>query len=74
MRTWTIIRQSFLSGFEVPFILVDVELVEQPHVRMIGRLLEDIATPIQLGDAVDVAFEDVSAEVAIPAFKLERCA
>ena len=30
-RSWTVVRQSFLPGFDgdVPFVLVDVELVEQ---------------------------------------------
>ena len=31
VRSWTVIRQAFLPGFdrELPFVLVDVELVEQ---------------------------------------------
>ena len=33
-------RQSFLQGFDVPFVLVDVELVEQADLRLIGRLLD----------------------------------
>ncbi|CUU57019.1 hypothetical protein Ga0074812_11034 [Parafrankia irregularis] len=42
VRSWTVIRQSGLPGFaaEVPFVLVDVELAEQPELRMIGRLLD----------------------------------
>ena len=27
VRSWTVMRQSFLPGFEVPFVLVDVELL-----------------------------------------------
>ncbi len=40
VRSWTVVRQSFLPGFEddLPFVLVDVELEEQPDLRMIGRL------------------------------------
>ena len=42
VRSWTVVRQSFLPGFDddLPFILVDVELDEQPDLRMIGRLMD----------------------------------
>ena len=32
VRSWTVMRQSFLPGFDadLPFVLVDVELDEQP--------------------------------------------
>ena len=33
-------RQSFLPGFDVPFVLVDVELPAQEDLRLIGRLVD----------------------------------
>jgi uncharacterized OB-fold protein len=71
VRSWTVIRKSFLPGFEVPFLLVDVELDEQPELRMIGRLLDGPDATLETGAAVTVAFEDIADGVAIPAFKLE---
>ena len=68
VRSWTIIRQSFLSGFQVPFLLVDVQLDEHPHVRMIGRLLDGPDAPLRLGEAVIVAFEDLAPGIAVPGF------
>jgi uncharacterized protein len=77
VRSWTIIRQSFLPGFDadLPFMLVDVELAEQPELRMIGRLLDGPDAPVRAGAAVRVAFEDLAASggadaIAIPAFTL----
>lgn len=70
VRTWTIIRQSFLTGFEVPFLLVDVQLKDQPRVRMVGRLLDGPEAPLRIGDAVAVAFEDIAPGVALPAFRM----
>jgi len=75
VRSWTVIRQSFLPGFDVPFLLVDVELAEQPGLRMIGRLLDGPDAPVTLGARVKAAFEDIAAEdsadgVAVPAFTL----
>jgi uncharacterized OB-fold protein len=69
VRTWTVVRHSFLQGFELPFMLVDVQLDEQPEVRMIGQLVDGPHTPIGLGDAVEVAFEDLAPGIAVPAFR-----
>lgn len=72
VRSWTVVRQSFLPGFEddLPFVLVDVELSEQPELRMIGRLLDGPDAALRVGDPVIVAFEDVAAGVSVPAFTL----
>ena len=66
-------RQSALPGFDddLPFVLVDVELVEQRELRMIGRLLDGVGAPLHIGARVKVAFEDVAEGVAVPAFVLE---
>jgi uncharacterized OB-fold protein len=72
VRSWTVVRQAFLPGFEddLPFLLVDVELTEHPDVRLIGRLLDGPDAPPDLGARVALAFEDLTAEVAVPAFRL----
>jgi uncharacterized OB-fold protein len=74
LRSWTTVRQSFLPGFDddVPFVLADVELDEQPDLRMIGRLLDGPDVPLHLGDRVTAAFEDLTPGVAVPAFVLDR--
>ncbi|WP_280397619.1 Zn-ribbon domain-containing OB-fold protein [Nocardia carnea] len=70
VRSWTIVRRASLLGFtgEVPYLLVDVELAEQPELRMIGRLLDGPETELSEGLEVRVAFEDIAAGTAIPAF------
>lgn len=72
VRSWTVIRRASLLGFtdEVPYLLVDVELDEQPELRMIGRLVDGPNTVVHVGDPVRVTFEDVTAEIAVPAFCL----
>lgn len=70
VRSWTVIRQSFLPGFVVPYVLVDVELDAQPDLRLIGPLLEGEAPGLRLGAAVRVAFEDLRPGVSVPAFTL----
>jgi len=74
IRSWTVVRQAFLPGFDedVPFMLVDVELAAQPGLRMIGRLLDGVEAGVGIGDAVVAGFEDLTPEVAVPAFRLAR--
>ena len=74
--SWTIVRQSFLPGFddEVPFVLVDVALdaaSEESDVRLIGRLLDGPDAPLSVGARVMVSFERLDDGVAVPAFALE---
>lgn len=70
IRSWTVMRQSFLSGFELPFILVDVELQAQPDLRMIGRLMDTPDSALRVGAAVSLVFEDVAPGISVPAFTL----
>jgi hypothetical protein len=72
VRSWTVMRQSFLPGFDddIPFVLVDVELAAAPGIRLIGRLLDGPAAPLQTGAPVALAFEDVGGGYSVPAFEL----
>jgi uncharacterized protein len=75
VRSWTVARQSFLPGFdeELPFVLVDVELVEQDELRLIGRLVDGLGAVergLHVGAEVSAAFEDIAPGVSIPAFQL----
>ncbi|MSO79033.1 MAG: hypothetical protein EXQ79_05450 [Acidimicrobiia bacterium] len=78
VRSWTVIRQSFLPGFEdvLPFVLVDVELDEQADLRMVARLLDDTGAPsrvgLRIGMRVAVAFEDLAPGKSVPAFVLDE--
>lgn len=70
VRSWTVVRQSFLPGFDVPFVLVDVELSAQEDVRLIGRLVDGPGAPLRQGTSVLLVFEDLTPGVSVPAFAL----
>lgn len=80
IRSWTVVRQSFLPGFDddVPFVLVDVEMNVAPvpeaglasDIRMIGRLLDGVDVEFDIGSPVTVVFERLADDVAVPAFAL----
>jgi uncharacterized OB-fold protein len=74
VRSWITIHQSFLNGFDTPFMLVDVQLDDQPTVRMIGRLLDGPDAPVRLGVPVTLGFEDIAPGVSLPAFRLAGAA
>lgn len=71
LRTWSTIHRSFLQGFETPYILADVELVDHPEVRIVARLLDCVEAELRIGLPVTVAFEQLREDVAVPAFRLE---
>jgi hypothetical protein len=73
IRSWTVVRDAFLPGFagDVPYVLVDVELDAQPHLRLIGRLVDGAEAPLHVGDHVAVTFDHVDDEFAVPAFMLD---
>lgn len=73
VRSWTVMRQSFLPGFDadVPFVLVDVELDEQADLRLIGRLLDGPAALPTPGTRVKLGWEDLTPGVALPAFEVD---
>lgn len=74
VRSWTVIRQAFVPGFDddVPFVLIDVELVEQSELRMVGRLLDGLSAQLFIGAPVCVRFEHIALGVSVPAFELHR--
>lgn len=73
VRSWTVIRDSFLPGFaaDVPFVLVDVELDAQADLRLIGRLVDGPDAELHVGDRVVTVFDDLADGLAVPAFTLE---
>jgi uncharacterized protein len=72
IRSWTVMRQSFLPGFDVPFVLVDVELAAQDDLRLIGRLVDGPEAMLEIGAPASVVFEDVAPGVSVPAFTLAK--
>jgi uncharacterized OB-fold protein len=74
VRSWTIIRMAFLPGFksDVPYVIVDVELDEQPDLRMLGRLTDGVEAPLRIGARVRVSFDTVVDGVSVPSFTLQE--
>lgn len=70
--TWTVLHTAFLPAFapDLPYVVADVELVEQPGLRLVAYLLDGPEADLALGAPIEVVFEDVEAGVAVPRVRL----
>ncbi len=71
--SWTIINSSIdpLTENQVPYNIVEVELVEQKGLRLISNIVDCPLGDILIGMPVKVYFEDISKDISLPRFK--RC-
>lgn len=69
IATYTINRQPWMPGLEVPFAVGIVELDDQPGVRITARIIADDPDAVKIGAPVEVAFEQ-NGDVFVPVFKL----
>ena len=65
--TFTVNRQPWLPGIEVPYVLAIVELDEQPGLRVVTRLVDVEPDGVAIGLRVGVRFEAVE-DVWLPLF------
>jgi len=56
----------------VPYTVVVVALEETPGVRIVSNLVDAAPEELRVGLPVEVFFEDVSAEVTVPRFRVRR--
>ncbi len=73
VRSWTVMRTAFLPGFAplVPYVLADVELDEQPDLRIIARVLAG-ADAMAVGARVSTQFDEVAPGFAVPGVRRSR--
>lgn len=67
VATYTVNHQPWAPDMEVPYILAIVELVEQPDVRLMTRIVDCSPEAIAIGLAVEVVFEQAD-DVWLPLF------
>jgi uncharacterized protein len=66
--TYTINRQQWMPGLEVPFVLAAVELDEQPGLRLITTLVDLAPEDVEIGLPVEVTFV-ARGDAFIPLFR-----
>ena len=69
--TFTVTYQNQAPGFrdELPYVLAYVKLDDAGGVQMLTNIVGCPADQVKIGMPVEVTFEDVNDEIAIPRFK-----
>lgn len=67
--SWTINRQAWVPGLDVPYALAVIDLADQPGVRITAKIVGSDPEMVRIGAAVMVDFEPRD-DVAIPVFRL----
>lgn len=69
-----VVHRAFLPELaaHVPYTVVVVALDDAPGVRLVSNLVGTAAGELAVGLSVEVAFEDVSAELTVPRFRVRR--
>ncbi len=58
--SFIVVRQALVPGHEVPYVIVQVELEEQPDVRVVGVISGSEPGDVTIGRAVQVHFDEPS--------------
>ena len=66
---YTVMHMALVRGFEPPYIVAEVELAEQPGLRLTCNILDCAPANVRIGMPVVIAFEDRGAGVSIPQFR-----
>ncbi len=67
--TYTIVHRPIAMDQQVPFVVAVIDLEGAPGVRMISNLVEIEPEAVEIGMPVEVVWEDMSDELAIPRFR-----
>jgi uncharacterized OB-fold protein len=67
--TYTLVHRPIAAGQELPYAIAVIALEDSGGVRIISNLVGVAGEEIEIGMPVDVVWEDMSADLAIPRFK-----
>ncbi len=69
--SWTVIRHPLdpLVADKVPYNVVEIELEEQPGLRLTSNLIDCGADEIFTGMPVEAVFEKVTSKITLPRFR-----
>jgi uncharacterized OB-fold protein len=70
--TYTVVHRPIAAGQQLPFVIAVIALEDSGGVRMISNVVDARPEEIGIGSRVELVWEDMSAELAIPRFRLAR--
>ena len=69
LHSYTVNHQPWFPGQEVPYVIALVELAEQAGLRLMTNLVNCPIERAEIGMPLQVVFENVTDEVALPLFE-----
>jgi len=72
LYTYTVVHRPVALGQDLPFVVAVVALEGADGVRIISNLVDVSPEALQIGMALELVWEDMSAELAIPRFRPAR--
>jgi uncharacterized OB-fold protein len=72
LYTYTVVHRPIAAQQTLPFVIAVIALEGAGGVRMISNLVEAAPAEIAIGMPVEVVWEDMSADLAIPRFRPRR--
>ena len=69
--TFTIVRQAFIASLRdrIPYVVIAVELDDAGGARLVSNLVDAEPDEVTVGMAVEVVWEDMGPELAVPRFR-----
>jgi uncharacterized protein len=68
VAAYTVNHQAWAPDLEVPYVVAIVEIVEQPDVRLMTRIVDSQPGDVRIGLDVEVVFENFE-DVWLPMFR-----
>ena len=71
MYSWFIHHDTQVGGFEdrIPYMVIAVELIEQPGLFVVGNMLNCQYDQVEMGMQVELVWETGSEDIEIPQFQ-----
>jgi uncharacterized OB-fold protein len=70
--TYTIVHRPIAAGQELPYVIAVIALEDSGGLRMISNLVDIDPGELAIGMPVELVWEDMSADLAIPRFRPSR--
>ena len=71
LYTYTVVHRPIASGQELPFVIAVVALADSGGLRMLSNLVEVEVSALEVGMPVEVVWEDMGPDLAIPRFRAQ---
>lgn len=69
LYTYTLVHRPIAAGQELPYVIAVIALEDAGGVRIISNLVDVDTAALEVGLRVELVWEDMSADLAIPRFR-----